>query len=201
MLLTQSPYQATNFIGFNIEEVEGSHDTSSLNEENAESRYQGFMVRLWELNKIAKGIIKIREFERVCNLIYTGRKLKKSDLTTPFSIINIDNQGNFSTFSPELLSMKDDTYGDMILGNVLTDSFESICSTEKFHRLYGDILGGHQLCEKTCQYFSVCAGGAPSNKYWENQSFNSGETLFCRLSKKIITDIVLKDLEASLGLR
>ncbi|NET09759.1 MAG: GRRM system radical SAM/SPASM domain protein [Symploca sp. SIO2B6] len=188
-------------IGFNVEEVEGAHDTSSLTEASAEKRYRSFMTRLWELNKEAKGILSIREFDRICRFIYTGKTLDKSDLVTPFSILNIDNKGNFSTFSPELLSMKDQTYGDMIFGNVLTDSFESVCDTEKFRSIYNEIHSGYQMCQNTCQYFSVCGGGAPSNKYWENGSFNSSETIFCRLTKKAVTDIVLDDLETSLGLK
>lgn len=188
-------------LGFNVEETEGVNDNSSLNAEDTEVRFKAFMQRLWDLNKAAKGILKIREFERICGFIHSGFKLEKSDLTHPFSIINIDNKGNFCTYSPELLAMTDEVYGDTILGNVLTDSFEAVCDTEKFRRLYGDIDVGRQLCQDTCQYFSVCGGGAPSNKFWENHSFRSSETQFCRLSKKIVTDIVLEDLERSLGLR
>ena len=187
--------------GFNVEETEGVNAQSSLQETDTEEKFKVFMQRIWELNKAAKGILKIREFERICGLIHSGFKIEKSDLTRPFSLINIDNKGNFCTYSPELLGMKDDVYGDTILGNVLTDSFESVCETEKFRRLYTDIEAGRQLCEDTCQYFSVCGGGAPSNKFWENHSFRSSETQFCRLSKKIVTDIVLEDLESSLGLR
>lgn len=188
-------------VGFNVEETEGVNDNSSLNAEDTEARFKLFMQRLWDLNKQAKGILKIREFERICGFIHSGLKLEKSDLTNPFSIINIDSQGNFCTYSPELLAMTDDGYGDTILGNVPTDSFESVCSTEKFRRLYADITAGRQLCQESCQYFSICGGGAPSNKFWENHSFRSTETQFCRLSKKIVTDIVLEDLENALGLR
>lgn len=188
-------------VGFNVEEIEGIHDETSLKKQSSEEKFAAFMRRLWTLNQEASGILRIREFEKICQLMYTGQKLTKSDLCTPFSIISIDHLGNFSTFSPELLAMQDEHYGDFVLGNVLTDSFESACTTDKFRQVYGDIRAGQQLCRETCQYFSVCAGGAPSNKYWENHSFNSSETRSCRLYKQAVTNIVLEEMEKSLGLR
>ncbi len=188
-------------VGFNVEEIEGVHDDTSLSRQTSEEKFSAFMRRLWQLNREANGVLRVREFEKICQLMFTGQKLTKSDLCTPFSIISIDHLGNFSTFSPELLAMQDDHYGNFILGNVLTDSFESACKTDKFRQVYGDIRAGRQLCQDTCQYFSVCAGGAPSNKYWENHSFNSSETQSCRLYKQIITNIVLEEMESSLGLR
>jgi uncharacterized protein len=72
--------------------------------------------------------------------------------------------------------------------------------TEKFKKIYQDIQAGLDLCEETCDYFSVCGGGAPANKYFENGSFATSETMYCRYTKQIIADIVLEDLEKSLGL-
>ncbi len=65
-------------------------------------------------------------------MIYADERLENTDMNRPFMIVNFDNQGNFSTFDPELLSIKTQPYGDFIFGNVLTDSLESICETEKF---------------------------------------------------------------------
>jgi uncharacterized protein len=41
----------------------------------------------------------------------------------------------------------------------------------------------------------MCGGGAPVNKYFENGSFVSTETLFCRLNRKVLLDVVLDKLE------
>lgn len=57
------------------------------------------------------------------------------------------------------------------------DSFEAACSTEKFQRMHAEIREGVAQCQQTCQYYRVCGGGAPSNKYWENHSFSSTETV------------------------
>jgi uncharacterized protein len=62
------------------------------------------------------------------------------------------------------------------------------------------MAAGVQQCQESCSYFGVCGGGAGSNKYWENGSFNSTETKACRYRIQIITDIVLAGLEQSLGI-
>ncbi len=118
----------------------------------------------------------------------------------PWAIVNFDYQGNFSTFDPELLSVKTEPYGDFVLGNVLEDSLESVCYTDKFQRIYRDMATGVHLCRNQCEYFSVCGGGAGSNKFWENGTFASAETNACKYRIKLVTDIVLAELENSLGI-
>lgn len=188
-------------VGFNVEEIEGVNESSSLGEVGGEAQYHKFMERIWQLNAEAKGVLKVREFDRICGQICSDKKLGRSDMVKPFSIINIDNKGNYSTFSPELLAMEGgEDYDNFILGNILTDSFEDAASSEKFQRMYGEIKAGVDQCEASCQYFDMCGGGAPSNKYWENKSFNSTETQFCRLNKKVVTELVLQKLESSLDI-
>jgi uncharacterized protein len=121
------------------------------------------------------------------------------EVNRPSVIVNINHKGNFSTFDPELLSVKTDEYGDFVLGNVLSDSFESVCATEKFLRIDQDIAAGIDLCRQTCQYFGVCGGGAGSNKHWENGTFRSAETNACKNRVKVVTDVVLDALEAALS--
>ncbi|MDJ0593087.1 MAG: cyclophane-forming radical SAM/SPASM peptide maturase GrrM/OscB [Pleurocapsa sp. MO_226.B13] len=186
-------------VGFNIEETEGANESSSLAKDSAEERYRAFMQRLYELTKSTNGYLKVREFEQIKNFIYEKCNALQGQFT-PFTMINIAYNGDFSTFSPELLSMKSSDYGDFILGNVQQDSFDSICHTDKFNRINRDIQAGVNLCKRTCQYYSLCGGGAPSNKYFENGSFATSETMYCRYTKKVITDIVLEDIEKDLGL-
>ncbi len=182
-------------VAFNMEETEGIHSQSSLDKLGIEQRYRQFIARFWELVTAKQGEFKLREFESICSLIYTDERLENTDMNRPFMIVNFDNQGNFSTFDPELLSIKTQPYGDFIFGNVLTDSLESICETEKFKQIYADMRGGVDLCRQKCDYFGVCGGGAGSNKYWENGTFNSTDTKACLYRIKCITDIVLDRLE------
>ena len=187
-------------VGFNIEELEGVNQSSSLEKSGTEARYRLFIQRFWELIAQSQGAFKLREFERICTLIYTGERVERRGLLTPFVIINIDSQGNFSTFDPELLGVKTPLYGDFILGNVLHHSFESVCHTKKFQQIYQDIKAGIELCQNSCQYFGLCGGGSGSNKYWENGTFRSAETMACKYYEKVIADVVLEGFENSLGL-
>jgi uncharacterized protein len=187
-------------VGFNMEETEGVHAQSSLDKADNLKRYRAFIQRFWELTAASQGQFQVREFESLCSMIYTEDRLKNTDMNKPFVIISIDNQGNFTTFDPELLSVKTEKYGDFVFGNVLRDSFESVCYTEKFKTIYQDIQAGVNLCQTTCDYFGLCGGGAGSNKYWENGTFNCAETLACRYRIKEISDVVIESFERSLGL-
>lgn len=187
-------------IAFNLEETEGINESSSLHQEGIEGRYRSFIKRFWDLTVQTDDQFQVREFESICALICNDERLMNTDMNNPFMIIHIDNKGNFSTFDPELLSIKIEPYGDLVLGNVLTDTFESACYTKKFQKIYQDIKAGVELCRQTCEYFGVCGGSACSNKYWENGTFNSAETNACRYRVKMITDLVLDELEKSLEL-
>lgn len=191
-------------IGFNIEEIEGANCTSTLDSNSVEQRIRSFFYRMYCLQKSSNGKIKIREFDRAYQAIALNRDMEQSyrhnDQVVPFGIISIDCEGNFSTFSPELLAMKSVTYGDFAFGNILTHDFLESMESEKFKHVFADIKAGVHLCSETCEYYSLCGGGAPSNKYYENGSFASAETMFCRYTIKLPVDIVLADLEESLGL-
>ncbi len=187
-------------VGFNMEEAEGVHQNSTLNQSGVEERYRAFIQRFWDLTVQTNGAFKLREFEAMCTLAYTNGRLEHTDMNKPFVIVNFDRQGNFSTFDPELLSVKTKQYGDFILGNVLDDTLESVCHTQKFQQIYRDMAGGVELCRQTCDYFGLCGGGAGSNKYWENGSFNSTETKACRYRIQAIADVVLDGLENTYGI-
>jgi uncharacterized protein len=188
-------------VAFNMEEIEGVNLTSTLDQVEAEIRYQTFIEKFWDLSAQSPQGLRLREFEQICSLIYSGGRLNCTDMNHPFSIVNFDHQGNFSTFDPELLSVKANHYEEFVLGNVLHDSLDSAYLTDRFQKIYSDMQRGVETCRETCQYFGVCGGGAGSNKYWENGTLNSGQTMACRYRVQIITDVILNKLEGSLGVR
>jgi uncharacterized protein len=185
-------------IGLNVEEIEGIHTSSSLGTEGTDHKFRHFMQRLYALAKTTNGTFRIREFEHVHNAILHDAYDFPSEQTHPFAIISVDCEGNFTTFSPEFLGMQSATYGDFILGSVWLDAFESVRATPKFQALYQDIQSGVALCKNQCEYFALCGGGAPANKYYENGTLDSTETMYCRYTTKIPVDIVLQDLEYTL---
>jgi uncharacterized protein len=184
-------------IGFNVEEIEGINRSSSLLGEQMCERFGEFMGRFYDLVERSSEPFMVREFQSATSAIMSGGLMPnaKGHQTTPFAIISVDCQGNFSTFSPELLGLTSPEYGDFTFGNVMTDSFDSVLSKPKFMAVARDIARGIEGCRETCEYFAYCGGGAPVNKYFENGTFDSTETMFCRLSKQVILNVVLEKLE------
>lgn len=188
-------------VGFNIEEVEGAHRGSTLEVASAERRVRDFLGRVYNLQKSTGGVVRIREFDRAYQAIaHSSDSGGCNDQVVPFSIVSVDCDGNLSTFSPELLGLDSPTYGDFSFGNVLTDELARVPENNKFKSVLRDIRAGVRLCAESCEYFAFCGGGAPSNKYFENGTFASAETMYCRHTIQAPIDIVLADLEDSLGL-
>lgn len=188
-------------VGFNIEEIEGVNESSSLDSGDvASGRVRTFMGRFLELVKASPVGPEVREFHGLTRFINSGdpRFLTRNQENAPIAIVSIDCTGNLSAFSPELLGAKSERYGDFILGNVLHEKFDAIVAGRAYRRLQGDIEKGVAKCRETCEYFGLCGGGSPSNKFFENGSMVSTETMHCRLSKKAIVDALLNHLEASL---
>jgi uncharacterized protein len=188
-------------IGFNIEEIEGVNRSSSLLGEKMGERVTAFMSRFYDLVERSPEPFLVREFQSATSAIMSGGLMENAQAqqTTPFAIISVDCRGNFSTFSPELLGLTSEDYGDFTLGNVMTDSFDSVLAKPKFMAIAHDIDAGIQRCRETCEYYAYCGGGAPVNKYFENGSFDSTETMFCRLSKQAVLNVVLEKLEETVA--
>lgn len=185
-------------VGFNVEEIEGVNQTSTLLTEQTFTRLTKFLSRFYDLTAAAAEPMLVREFQSATSAILTGGSLDlhQGHQTTPLGIISVDCFGNFSTFSPELLGLSSPEFSDFNFGNVMTDSFDGMFSKPNFAAVARDIAAGIQRCRNTCQYFAYCGGGAPVNKYFENGSFDSTETMFCRLSKQAVLNVVLEKLEA-----
>lgn len=182
-------------VGFNVEEKEGCHTKSSMDYKMQE-KYRNFLNQF--IKSIREGDFKLyqREYNKILNSILYRSDNFKNGLVTPLSTITVDIKGNFTAFSPELLTLKDRLHGNYIFGNVNTILFSEIFHDPHFVNIYSEIVKGVEMCKATCEYFSICGGGAPSSKINENGTFASTETNYCVYNIKIPTDIILKDLES-----
>jgi uncharacterized protein len=182
---------------FNVEESEGDHVSESFQEAGVEAAYYRFLSEFWRLSAAAPGKITfIREIEHAI-----GQVIRPSDapfrnqLVEPFAVTSMDWAGNVSTFSPELLGLKNAAYQDFLLGNINRDALVDLPHRPNFARMLADVEAGVEMCRERCEYFSVCGGGEPVNKLAENGSFASSETTYCRLIKMRGTDLILDALE------
>jgi uncharacterized protein len=182
---------------FNVEETEGDHVSQSFADDGVEAAYYRFLSEFWRLSAAAPGKISfIREIEHALQQVIRPKDAPfGNQLVEPFAITSMDWAGNISTFSPELLGLKNAAYGDFLLGNINRDALVDLPQRANFAKMLQDIEAGVAMCREHCEYFSVCGGGEPVNKLAENGAFASTETTYCRMTKMRATDLVLDALE------
>ena len=182
---------------FNVEESEGDHVSRCLADAGIEAKYYRFFSEFWRLSAASRGKLTfVREIDHAIGQVVRPKDVPVSNqLVEPFALVSMDCAGNVSTFSPELLGLKNTDYGDFLLGNINRDALVELPSRPNFTRMLRDIAEGVDLCRRSCGYFSVCGGGEPVNKLAENGTFASSETKYCRLTKMRTTDLVLDALE------
>lgn len=182
-------------IAFNVEESDGINTSLMFERKNLRGEYRAFMQRIYDLNADKK--MKIRELEQTVNLIMSEPYARTFtfNINHPFSIVSVDTDGNASTFSPELLGIKNDEYNSFILGNLITDNLDKLTDSLVFKDLWNQIENGILRCQNECEYFSFCGGGSPSNKFGEHKKFNVSTTRYCELNYKELIDLVMERME------
>jgi uncharacterized protein len=183
-------------LGFNIEEQEGVHRNSSLRMGHDGANIVDFFKRLGELMLERNFPIAVRELEQtLLSIRFLNAQPTPNEQVVPFGIITIDVSGNVYTYSPELVGYSSRDFPTFSIGNILKNTFEDLEASDVLAKLKFEIDRGVAACAAECDYFSICGGGAPSNKLFENESFNSTETMFCRLTKKQVADFLLAAIE------
>ncbi|MCK9587781.1 MAG: cyclophane-forming radical SAM/SPASM peptide maturase GrrM/OscB [Terrimicrobiaceae bacterium] len=187
--------------GFNIEEQEGIHTKSSL-DSGSDDKVTAFFRTMFERQKATGGAVRIREFDFALQRILCRREsaefVYENEQVRPFGILSVDWQGNFATFSPEMLGLPTAEYGTFSFGSFLDGGLESALANKNFLSVLGDTKAGVERCRRECAFFNLCGGGAPANKYFENGAFGSTETAYCRHVIQLPISLVLEDLEKSL---
>jgi uncharacterized protein len=181
---------------FNIEESEGAHRSMLLSGEAAQQRFSRFLGDFWREARRDGRVRFVREIDAILPRVFRPDQTEVTNIQVePFAMLNVDWAGNVSSFSPELLGLKNRDYNDFLIGNILTDSLEQMRSSGTLQAMTRDIAAGVRRCRASCEYFSVCGGGAPVNKLAENGSFDSARTAYCALTQMVPTDLVLQAFE------
>ncbi len=180
-------------VGFNIEEAEGMNEQSSLGVPGTTQRLQRFLERFWE--RARDGRVRCREFEETRHAIISSGGRLNNPMVAPGAIICVGWDGAVTGFSPELLGYNHPRYGTFTFGNVHQQSLREMFRSATFARMQNDIAIGVAACQSECPYFSLCGGGAPSNKLAENGRFESTATQYCTFRYQITAEIVLRGME------
>jgi uncharacterized protein len=186
-------------VGFNVDEQEGVRLRSSLGGADLQARFAAFMERVLERAE-APGAPHVRELRQVISgLLHPDfGALSENDENQPFRIVTVLRDGRISTFSPELAGLRHPRFGELTIGNVLTDTLEDVIQSERFRHIAAEIAAGVESCRASCAYFRLCRGGAPANKLAELGSFAGTETQHCRLTHQVVIDVVLSRLRHAL---
>src|SRR5262249_30473051 len=144
-------------VGFNIEEVEGIHASSSLAVADTRTLFRSFLARV--IGRMRQDPrLHIREVRRLANaLADPGFGMHRgNDQNTAFVIVTVSHRGEISTFSPELAGIPNPAYRNFILGSVETTSLGEILADPIFRNLNADIQRGVDACASECAYFRLC---------------------------------------------
>lgn len=184
-------------IGFNIDELEAVHTTTTMAGREAEDKYKSFLKRIHQLVLNDRRPLRIREFEEVSEHLagsFFARETRSTE-NNPLSIISVDADGYIYTFSPEFVDIESKKYNNFKIGHVNEIDFKKLYFQDTFSKINQDIQQGVDQCRQTCSYFDTCGGGTPSNKYFENNDLISTETNFCRFKKKLFVDTIHEILQ------
>jgi uncharacterized protein len=177
-------------VGFNIEELEGVHATTSLATRDAKQSYKTFLRRILQRNQQDENPFACREAKLVAGVpTANGGDGGRPQEAMDFGIISVDLEGNLFTYSPELLDIRSDAGGDYAIGSIEGLDFPAIARSAKFQAVKTQIDAGIDICRATCQHFGLCGGGVPVNKLSENGTFASGETIHCQLTRQAVIEL------------
>jgi uncharacterized protein len=188
-------------VAFNVEEIEGPNLESSLLKVQggliaARSHYRGFMARMAELNRDRGWPLAIREFVSLAQLIQDRRE---NSMHVPIvaeqkagAILTMSRDGIVYSWSPELASGVPGVPDRFALGDIRdVKSIDDLLATQRATTIQREIDRGVEMCRRECDYFGVCGGGSPGNKFYERGTFAATETLKCALQTQELTEVIL----------
>jgi len=184
--------EGIDHVCFNVEESEGQHTSGMLADTDVRGRFRAFLERFWQRARSSDKVKFVREVDSMISAIFRPNDAPfRNQQVEALAMMNVDCLGNVSTFSPELLGYKNADYNDFLIGNINTDTMEQLRNSRALAAMQCDIDAGVAACRDSCEYFSICGGGAPMNKLTENGSFRSTQTAFCSLIQMAAADLVL----------
>jgi len=183
-------------VGFNVEEIEGPNTTSSLSADGAVDAYRAFLKRIAARGTIDRWAMHVRELRTVPLSVFQATQVPYSTEAEALAILSVDVEGRLFTWSPELVDLKDAAGEDYSIGHASTIDFAALAVDPKFRRMEDQIRAGVEACRAGCGFFDICGGGTPVNKLSENGGFDTTETLFCRLTRQAVCEVVEDEVVA-----
>ncbi|MEU3092474.1 cyclophane-forming radical SAM peptide maturase AmcB [Streptomyces massasporeus] len=171
--------------GFNIEEIEGANtDRQPPTPVQAEEFWRRTITWTREHGEA----LAVREVERLADylrLIRTGQRADW-DQRRLDPIPTVSWKGDVVLLSPELADTSAPEYGNFVAGNILERPLPEILRDAHRLRYVREFLTGLDRCEAECEFFDFCRGAQAANRYFENGTFETTETNYCRVSRQAL---------------
>jgi uncharacterized protein len=185
---------------FNVEETEGINVSRAYHLRNVEDLARGFYAHALKEAGDADDGIWVREIYQMVRGIYASAfRQAESQVAQPFRIISVNASGFWSTYCPELvMSCRSQKFNDFKLGDLSESPISQHIDRSCFWKLDEEIAAGVAKCKAECEYFAVCGGGRPANKFCETGRFDCTETRQCRVTIKALADVCADTLSGLL---
>jgi uncharacterized protein len=175
-------------VAFNLEEIEGANTAWSFEgDDDPVELYRDFARKAFVRH--SRGSLAIREMSAI-----EGRlgRLPASIVgpSKPLQFVTVDVDGGFSTYCPELHGIKYPDGTRHVFGNVRTNDFLDIIANPQFLQVYDEVMEGVAKCARSCNRFAICGSHRVGNKFFENGTFSSSETVNCRTRIKVAADVI-----------
>jgi len=77
----------------------------------------------------------------------------------------------------------------IILGNIgEVGSIDELLESDRARTIQAEIDRCIAMCRTECEYFGICGGGSPGNKFYEHGTFAATETLKCALHPRELVE-------------
>jgi uncharacterized protein len=174
-------------------------------------RYYAFFRRLLALQETENrdAGFKILNFaqclSRISAAATPGSASAFRESSAPLKSLNVDTQGNVTTFYAGLgVDVLPDVYGDgrgFGIGNIFAESLEQMTRSAKFEQMLRDFDLSARSCEASCEYYTVCTGGFEIVRKQRYDAFDVTETTECLIHVKTLADALLDDISERLDQR
>lgn len=180
-------------LAFNIEETQGKNK-SSIQDNDEVTQFWKEIYEAWADNPIVE-IREIMGFASWMEYVSDPSKADKLYDNLLNLLPSVGWNGDVVLLSPEFLGIESERY-NFVVGNVNSHSLVEIVERGSKTQQVVDYEASIESCRQSCKYFDFCLGGWAINKYFENGTINSTETVNCRNMRQRLADGIF----ASIGI-
>ncbi|WP_437067373.1 cyclophane-forming radical SAM peptide maturase AmcB [Streptomyces sp. enrichment culture] len=107
--------------------------------------------------------------------------------------------GQVVPLSPDLAGFSSARHGPFTVGDVRESGLDCCLARAEENPWVAEALDGVDACRAACGLFAYCRGGQAANKYFETGRLDATETAFCRTSRKLLMEGLMRDAERAAG--